>query len=327
MVLFVGHGGNIPVMSAPSTVQDFLKSSRCLAQVASQFKDNPIHKLTQDQGLLYVHQAEFAVTHPGDPRVQLMGSEDATTCHIIILRHAKTRVTALAHMDSCQGLDLVMNRATEVAQSVSREPGVDVDLKDWDLFMVGGFEDQLGNSEVLSLNLLEDFIQSEYRFTLKLCVIGSLNTSYDPNFHPKPIFYGCAVNLTTGDVFPATFEDHGPVDILRHCRTSFNSDRSQKRPYDLYDCVSGEIRIQPFPFTYYPGLELWMKAPSQAILDNMSSSPKVEPPYFVSKLKKTIQMVVEHPNPYKSIFSGSSKPLVFSLNDCSQWVCKSSLTG
>ncbi|TRY75183.1 hypothetical protein TCAL_16875 [Tigriopus californicus] len=53
----------------------------------------------------------------------------------------------------------------------------------------------------------------------------------------------------------------------------------------------------------------------------------VEPPYFVSKLKKTIQMVVEHPNPYKSIFSGSSKPLVFSLNDCSQWVCKSSLTG
>lgn len=279
--------------------------------------------IIQIAGLLYVHQAEFAVTHPGDPHVHWIGSEDATTCHIIILRHAKTKVTALAHMDSCQGLDLVMKKVIEVSQSLPHEPGTD--LKAWDLFMVGGFEDELGNSEELTLNLLEDFIQNEYRFTLKLCVIGSLNTSYDPNFDPKPIFYGCVVNVNTGDVLPATFEDHGPVDILRHCRTSFNNDRSQKRPYNLYDCHSGEIQIQPFTFTYYPGLELWLKAPSQAILDNMSSSPKVEPPYFVSKLKKTIQMVVEHPNPYKSIFSSSSKPLVFSLNDCSRWECKSSL--
>ena len=35
---------------------------------------------------VYVNQHEFAVSHPGDDCARVLGSEDATTCHIVVLR-------------------------------------------------------------------------------------------------------------------------------------------------------------------------------------------------------------------------------------------------
>ena len=37
--------------------------------------------------LLYVQQREFAVVSPADDVIDVIGSEDATTCHLIVLRH------------------------------------------------------------------------------------------------------------------------------------------------------------------------------------------------------------------------------------------------
>ena len=45
-------------------------------------------------------QHEYAVVSPGEPGSPLLlGSEDATTCHILIIRDPSTRVTGLAHID------------------------------------------------------------------------------------------------------------------------------------------------------------------------------------------------------------------------------------
>ena len=38
------------------------------------------------RGAVYVNQHEFAASHPGDHCARLIGSEDATTCHIVVLR-------------------------------------------------------------------------------------------------------------------------------------------------------------------------------------------------------------------------------------------------
>ncbi|KAJ7305796.1 hypothetical protein JRQ81_010162 [Phrynocephalus forsythii] len=42
------------------------------------------------KGLLYVQQREFAATTPKDGSVSILGSEDATTCHLVVLRHTGT---------------------------------------------------------------------------------------------------------------------------------------------------------------------------------------------------------------------------------------------
>ena len=49
-------------------------------------------------------QHEFACTHPGDPHVSVLGSEDATTCHVVTMRNAATGATAMAHIDTAQGV-------------------------------------------------------------------------------------------------------------------------------------------------------------------------------------------------------------------------------
>ena len=98
-----------------------------------------------------------------------------------------------------------------------------------------------------------------------------------------PVHYGCAVDVASGEVFPAGFDDQarthlnlsgnvlvlgnllspeiqtlsimfqGPDRVLRHARTSFNR-RSPRDFHEIYSC--GRIAIQPFPFAYYPGMHI-----------------------------------------------------------------------
>lgn len=57
------------------------------------------NKQVGPKGLLYVGQCEFAVTTSQDNNVSVIGSDDATTCIIAILRHSASGATALAHFD------------------------------------------------------------------------------------------------------------------------------------------------------------------------------------------------------------------------------------
>ncbi len=83
---------------------------------------------------------------------------------------------------------------------------------------MGGFQDDLGKSEELSLRLFRDLVESDVNFILGLCCIGSLNTTLRRrrgssnccSSAPFPIFYGCGVDVETGDIFPAKFEEQGP---------------------------------------------------------------------------------------------------------------------
>ena len=44
-----------------------------------------------------------------------------------------------------------------------------------------------------------------------LCCIGSLNSHYPRGgMSAFPRFYGCAIDVKTGDVFPAVFPEKGP---------------------------------------------------------------------------------------------------------------------
>ena len=51
-----------------------------------------------EENSLYVMQREMVVVRPED-RVEIVGSEDATTCHICVLREPTSGTTGLAHLD------------------------------------------------------------------------------------------------------------------------------------------------------------------------------------------------------------------------------------
>ena len=68
--------------------------------------NRPVKQVDARDKCLYVGQREMAVVAPGD-NVNMIGSEDATTCHIVILRDVHTGVTGLAHLDNDEPNDFI----------------------------------------------------------------------------------------------------------------------------------------------------------------------------------------------------------------------------
>ncbi|KYO30557.1 protein N-terminal asparagine amidohydrolase isoform B [Alligator mississippiensis] len=65
---------------------DLLRAHPHLVEKAKVLTSQPAQTVGP-KGLLYVQQREFAVTTPADGSVSVLGSEDATTCHLVVLRH------------------------------------------------------------------------------------------------------------------------------------------------------------------------------------------------------------------------------------------------
>lgn len=307
------------VASVPDNLEEFLYSSQHLRTAAHDFRERRKTQLSESEmasrRAVYVNQHEFAVSHPGDDCARVLGSEDATTCHIVVLRHPASGMTALAHVDVAEGsnLDPVVDRMRQLHSRIAQD---DFDCEPLDLSVVGGYEDENDRSEELTVDLLKQVIgSSTTKFRLGIFCVGSANTSFRSGV-AYPVHYGCAVDVASGEVFPAGFDDQGPDRVLRHARTSFNR-QCPRDFHEIYSC--GRIAIQPFPFAYYPGVETWLRAPSRAILSNMSTSPMAEPPNFVPTLKQAIALVVENKD-VDTMFQGG-RPRVYSRSqETNRWI-------
>lgn len=89
-----------------------------------------------------------------------------------------------------------------------------------EVHLIGGYCDEKSCSETLSLQLLKYFIQDvSARYVLQTSCIGSLNTTYrNQKTTAFPVVYGCAVDVETGEIFPAKFPDSAPEELIRHIR-------------------------------------------------------------------------------------------------------------
>ncbi|XP_043568063.1 protein N-terminal asparagine amidohydrolase isoform X3 [Chiloscyllium plagiosum] len=83
----------------PSSTGDFIERYSQLKETAKSLQSKPVRKIDR-KGLLYIHQREFAATTPQDgysmgdllqiqSSVSILGTEDATTCHMVVLRHSE----------------------------------------------------------------------------------------------------------------------------------------------------------------------------------------------------------------------------------------------
>jgi len=258
--------------------------------------------------------------------LKFLGSEDATTCHIIVIINQKSRLTALAHLDSVskKGLDRMCHKLLLSNNDDKKDDELIINI-------FGGYEDENDISEELSTDLLKYLIRSEYNFALDYCVIGAFNTSFgdekSKSKYPRPMIYGVAVNVDSGEIFKAEFPDHGPDDVLRHVRLSFRSFESYEQYYSLrdefyedFDNETGEFTIQPFTFSNNSAnCSFILKCPDKYILENMSTSPKVEPKNFCSGMRSAVKMVLDHPDPSLSMFPGNkTRRYIFEENN--QWV-------
>ena len=98
---------------------------------------------------VYVGQREMAVSERAD-WVEVLGSGDATTCHIVILRDLTSDrgVTGLGHLDSEDPAQLLSLEAAMRQRSGSRGPW------EYEVSLVGGYDDDRSCSRDITDALL-----------------------------------------------------------------------------------------------------------------------------------------------------------------------------
>ncbi|XP_059089575.1 uncharacterized protein LOC131885528 [Tigriopus californicus] len=163
---------------------------------AKKFADSK-KKFVKPDGVLYVRQKEFAVTFQGDrfindSKVVWCGTEDVLTCHVLVLHHQVTQVTAIAHFDEyvkearlvqfvTQFLERVRDQYFVTSES-TEDFSNEYEWEEWDeseledaemtgsklenfdfeepieLHMIGGYADSAGKAQKLTMRLLRFFM-------------------------------------------------------------------------------------------------------------------------------------------------------------------------
>ncbi|XP_070838540.1 protein N-terminal asparagine amidohydrolase isoform X3 [Chaetodon trifascialis] len=256
--------------------------------------------------LLYVQQREFAATTPADNSVSVIGSDDATTCHLVVLRHTGSGAVCLAHCDGSSTwseVPLLVKTVTSLS-NVSKEGRLE-------LHLVGGFNDESKTSHKLSLNILAAFQKQKEDIHLETCCITEINDIVIDEIH-RPVVYGIGVNVKTGDVFPSSFAHKGPAEELRSARTFTGGQMA-----DIYDSSRGLVKIGPCKWSPNLDIAFWLSQNDDTILKYLSTSPMAEPPHFVQHIKSTIQFLLEHPNS-DSLFPGG-QPQLYHRAETGHW--------
>ncbi|KAK0155154.1 Protein N-terminal asparagine amidohydrolase [Merluccius polli] len=238
--------------------------------------------------LLYVQQREFAATIPSDRAVSVIGSDDATTCHLVVVRHTGSGAVCLAHCDGSSTwseVPLIVKAVTSLSNH-SKEGRLE-------LHLVGGFNDESKTSHKLSLSLLTTFHKLKEDIHLETCCITG-------------------VNVNTGEVFPASFPHKGPAEELRSARTFTGG-----QMVDIYDSSRGLVKIGPCKWSPNLDIAFWMSQNDDTILKYLSTSPMAEPPHFVQHMKSTIEFLLHHPS--SDVLFPAGQPQYYRRTDQGDW--------
>ncbi|XP_041640186.1 protein N-terminal asparagine amidohydrolase [Cheilinus undulatus] len=276
-----------------------------LQESARTFRSKPLVDV-DPKCLLYVQQREFAATTPSDSSVSVIGSDDATTCHLVVLRHTGSGAVCLAHCDGSSTWSEVplLVKAVSSLSNACKEGR-------FELHLVGGFNDETKTSHKLSHSILAAFQKQKEDIHLETCCVTELNDIIVDGTH-RPIVYGLGVNVKTGDVFPSSFSHKGPAEQLRSARTFTGGKMA-----DVYDSKRGLVTIGPCKWSPNLDIAFWLSQNDDTILKYLSTSPMAEPPHFVQHMKSTIQFLLEHPSS-DNLFPGG-QPQFYHRTNLGDW--------
>ncbi|XP_069066323.1 protein N-terminal asparagine amidohydrolase isoform X2 [Pleurodeles waltl] len=181
-----------------------------------------------------------------------------------------------------------------------------------EVHLVGGFNDDRRLSQKLTSELLSSLDQQKDEIHLVTLCVSEVNDKLEDGVH-LPIIYGIAVNVKTGDIFPATFQDKGPEEDLRSARTLTGGPM-----INIYDAKSELLNIGPYYWRPFSFAYFWLEQDDERILQNLSTSPLAEPPHFVAHMRSTMTFLKNNPKPENSLFP-DKKPRTYKKNESGLW--------
>ncbi|CAL4122521.1 unnamed protein product, partial [Meganyctiphanes norvegica] len=126
--------------SLPCSTQEFYSKYPALRVKGEEFASQSVQQIG-DEGFVYVAQGEYAVVKGSDAKVKFLGSDDATTCHIVMLRHPDSGTSAVAHFDGRNGEEDALDT---MIYKIGKIEGKNQELE---LYIVGGYVPEPGTKE------------------------------------------------------------------------------------------------------------------------------------------------------------------------------------
>ncbi|KAF5196433.1 N-terminal asparagine amidohydrolase, partial [Thalictrum thalictroides] len=256
---------------------------------------------------VYVFQREYATVHPA--LVQLLGTDELTTCVGLIIRNNKSGMTTVSHMDSPHVVDLGLTQML----SLLVDHNLDAEL---DVHLIGGYDDTLlehnkgmstsesnadldSHSFPLCSKVVEALQRRQEHFHIRTLFVLAHNTRIDSNGISYPIFTGFVVETCTGTITPANFDrsSRSPDEVVRRIRVTVSSGDPtwNGKLLETYDAKQDRFQIAACSWTprwKYIAQSLQQLSDSEILL-RCSTSPLAEGPDFVDNERRYALKIVD----------------------------------
>ncbi|XP_057523089.1 protein N-terminal asparagine amidohydrolase isoform X1 [Amaranthus tricolor] len=279
---------------------------------------------------VYVFQREYATVDP--TLVDLIGTDEATTCVGVVIRNRDNGMTSVAHMDYPAIVDHGLSQMLEKLVDCKHESEMDVHL-------IGGFEEcpnkhdehtQLrskapnDHSFPLCAKIIEAFVRSTVKFHIHTLFVLRHNTKIGTVGNALPIFSGFLVQTRTGSIVSATFDQttRCPDELVRRIRVSasFSDSQWRNKLLETYDTQTDQFIIAPcyWSIRLVHMASYLQQLPDEEILHTCSTSPYAEAPDFIDNQKRMWNYLIQYPNWKESFKLG--KPRIFARTVSGGWM-------
>lgn len=306
------------------TIEEFwAKYGDDLRPAAEQFKQ--IKPETETLKLLYVSQREYATIDRSTDHINTIGSDEATTCHVIVLHFQGTGIVSLGHIDGSKVGFGVKGMLNEMKAAFCKG-SVDecIQYPSVDLYMAGGFCDNKRTSQSNTMKLLQFFMKQEINIHIQLACVSELNDVVREGNH-WPVVYGVGVSFARNScfgpgvlgIYPASFPKENesviPQITLRGARLVMD-----KTMRSLYDGKKKQMTIGPYDWfgDFVKNDDDTRDLTDGEIRRAFSTSPLVEKPEFSQTIKEQYTYLADN----VILKSTTNQVLHYSLTPEGTWV-------
>lgn len=288
----------------PASVGDFIRTYPQYQISSRQLRSMPAIAVEPDEAYIFVHQMESAVVSPDDPNIKMIGVDDMTTCCCAVVRHSGSAAMAAGHFDgndTKDGLARMINGVLELTLDWTRRHSISqLELNthhQFEVYLVGGFEDARNISLDVVMQLFENLCECELDLHLKAACIVTNNTYYQDNI-PYPCITGLICDVKSGGLSPASFTFQGPLEEIRRLRFST---RPPIVMHSIYNPIARILEVKPYDWTITDDtIQQLLGLNTNSFLHYWSTSPLAEKPAFVPACKTALKFLKDNRN---SLFS------------------------
>ncbi|GMF25672.1 unnamed protein product [Phytophthora lilii] len=259
-----------------------LGSDDVLAQRREALLNDPVVVVTRGSGLRSIHvlAEEMAIVTPAPHNLDLIASDDATTCSIVVL--VSGGIVAVAHLDAEQQMEFLLKRWEMLGISGPTRVAI-----------AGGYNDERNIAHPISMDIMKTLTKSEAVYEVQQFVTGRWNTTQTDNGIRLPRTRGIGYFLAEDAFMQVEFEPDArlPLVPMRFAGESVHP------LHILACCVENdkplELTIGPYCSTMISPevCDYMLTLDDNELLPRISTSPFAEGPKFLQDMRDMLEFI------------------------------------